>query len=225
MFVPPLARVMLLGALLCAALARPAAAASPDARTRAARAHFESGVAHYNLDEFAAALSEFTEAYRLKPDPSFLFNIAQCHRRLGEADAAVDFYRKYLRNFPDPPNRADVERLIADLRARKTDQDAAASPAPAPTPTLAPAPPPPAPTPAAAPTLAPATPPPAAPPTLGPIASPAPAAETAPVYRRWWFWTAIGVVAAGAATAAVLASHGGEGPYVGSLGTTPVPSN
>ncbi|HVU51944.1 MAG TPA: hypothetical protein VHL80_14705, partial [Polyangia bacterium] len=73
------------------------AAGGEAARLREAREHYEQAVAHYNLDELAPALAEFREAYRLKPDPSFLFNIAQCHRKLGETDAALDFYRKYLR--------------------------------------------------------------------------------------------------------------------------------
>ncbi len=37
---------------------------------------------------------------------------------------------------------------------------------------------------------------------------PAPATET-PVYERWWFWTAIGVVVAGGVVAALLLSGGG----------------
>jgi tetratricopeptide (TPR) repeat protein len=83
-------------ALAVAAPARAAGGASGTeaARLREAREHYEQAVAHYNLDEFAPALAEFREAYRLKPDPSFLFNIAQCHRKLGETDAALDFYRK-----------------------------------------------------------------------------------------------------------------------------------
>jgi hypothetical protein len=40
--------------------------------------------------------------------------------------------------------------------------------------------------------------------------SPSDAASAgSPFYARWWFWGAVGVVAAGAATAYVLATHGG----------------
>jgi tetratricopeptide (TPR) repeat protein len=224
------ARVLLLAGVLCAAAAPAARGAPADARVRSARAHYESGVAHYNLDEFAAALAEFTEAYRTKPDPSFLFNIAQCHRKLGNADAAVDFYRKYLRNMPDAPNRADVERLIAELRARHAEPSS--KPAEGePQQELSPldrgsfspaiaAPPPAAPGPALVP-----------PSTGGPhaaatapnllAASPAPAAKPA-FYRRPLFWVAVGGVAATILIGALL-STSSEAPYVGSLGTTHVP--
>ena len=191
------------------AVVPPARAAGGEAaRLHEARAHYEQAVAHYNLDEFAPALAEFREAYRLKPDPSFLFNIAQCHRKLGDNDAALDFYRKYLRSLPDAPNRADVERMIADLRARQAAAPAPDAPAaatmtapPAETAAVAPAPPP---------SLRPAPPPDAV------LASPAPAAP-APVYTRWWFWTAVGTVVAGAVVTGIALSRPAPQPYQGSL--------
>jgi tetratricopeptide (TPR) repeat protein len=223
------ARSLLLAAVLCTAVAPAARGAPADARVRAARAHYESGVAHYNLDEFAAALAEFTEAYRTKPDPSFLFNIAQCHRKLGDADAAVDFYHKYLRNLPDAPNRADVERLIAELRARQTEPSSKAADGEpqkelAPldrgsfSPGIAPA--------------APAAPGPALiPPSSGRpsatatapnlLATPAPPVKRA-FYRQPVFWVAVGAIAATLAIGALLATSS-DAPYVGSLGTTHVP--
>ncbi len=49
------------------------------------------------------------------PDPVFLFNIAQCHRKMGHDKEAVDFYKSYLRNAPNAPNRADVQKRIQEL--------------------------------------------------------------------------------------------------------------
>jgi tetratricopeptide (TPR) repeat protein len=185
------------------------AAGGEAARLREAREHYEQAVAHYNLDEFAPALAEFREAYRLKPDPSFLFNIAQCHRKLGDADAALDFYRKYLRSLPDAPNRADVERMIADLRAKQAAAPAAGAPAT----TESPAPaahveatPVPAPTTSAVPAA----------PSAALVASPA-AESPAPVYKRWWFWTALGAVVAGAVIAGFVLSRPAPQPYQGTL--------
>jgi tetratricopeptide (TPR) repeat protein len=179
-------------------------------RVRSARAHYEQAVSHYNLDEFAPALTEFREAYRLKPDPSFLFNIAQCHRKLGENASALDFYRKYLRSLPDAPNRPEIERMIAELRERGAEADTApvVPIAPAATPAQAPAP-----EPAAALTLAP---PPAD--AAGPPATVPPAAEASAVYRRWWFWTALGVVVAGAVVTGVVLASSPDKPYAGTLG-------
>jgi tetratricopeptide (TPR) repeat protein len=83
---------------------------------------FESGVGHYNLSEWAAALDDFKAAYRSKADPVFLFNIGQCYRQMGEPQEAINAYRAYLRETPDAPNRSEVERLIGlmqeTLRAR-----------------------------------------------------------------------------------------------------------
>lgn len=85
-----------------------------------AKAFYKSGTQHYNLAEFEAALSDFKEAYRLHSDPVFLFNIAQCHRRLGNSIDAVTFYRSYLRESPAAPNRAEVEKIVAELEAQNT---------------------------------------------------------------------------------------------------------
>jgi tetratricopeptide (TPR) repeat protein len=86
-----------------------------------AKALFESGTSHYNLNEFDEALRDFKEAYRIRPDPVFLFNIAQCYRQLGDPKAAASFYRSYRRELPNAPNRAEVDRLIDEMdRAQPT---------------------------------------------------------------------------------------------------------
>jgi tetratricopeptide (TPR) repeat protein len=199
-------RVALLAAAIALTLLPPTAAHADPARLREARAHYEQAVAYYNLDEYAPALAEFREAYRIKPDPSFLFNIAQCHRKLGQNDAALDYYRKYLRNLPDAPNRADVERMVAELHAKEAAPPPDAPPAPAPVATPAPVPPPqlvaPTPAPEAALVAAPTPPPP----------------RSSPLYERWWFWTGVGVIVVSAVVIGVIASSKGPQPYVGTLG-------
>jgi tetratricopeptide (TPR) repeat protein len=191
---------------------------SSAARIRDARAHYEQAVSHYNLDEFAPALAEFREAYRLKPDPSFLFNIAQCHRKLGQTEAALDYYRKYLRNLPNAANREDVEHMIADLHARGgADPDAKVSsalvpPADAPAAVAAPAPV------AVAPAPLPVAPPLASPaPEVVSLAAPPPAAASAPIYRRWWFWTSVAVVAVAGGLLAAHELSSSADPYGGNL--------
>lgn len=201
-----------------------AAAAGDSARVEGARAHYEQAVGHYNLDEYAPALAEFREAYRLKPDPSFLFNIAQCYRKLGDREAALDFFRKYLRSVPNAPNRSDVQRFMAELRAhapeaatpapagRAPDANAAAVEAtPPPPPSVLP--------PSVLPASAPAV---LAPPST-PVTAPAlfvveaPPPVRAPFYEKWWFWTAIGVVAAAAVVTGFALSDDAK-PYGGTLG-------
>jgi tetratricopeptide (TPR) repeat protein len=161
-------------ALLVVALAVRVAAAD-DAATKNARSHFERGQTLYTLTKFREALDEYQQAFNARPLPDFLFNIGQCYRNLGDYDAAIFSYKKYLAAAPDAPNRAQVEQLIVDLQAKKDQEDARR---------LALQPPPP-----------PATAPPA---SSAPVLPP-----DRPIYARWWFWTGLGVLSAGATGVAV----------------------
>jgi tetratricopeptide (TPR) repeat protein len=101
----------------------------------AAKAHFKEGRAHYQLGEYSAAIKEFKEAYHLKTDATFLFNIAQCHRQLHEYGEALRLYRNYLRDAPDAPNREDVEKFIREITLlveQEKEARAAVAPTPAP---------------------------------------------------------------------------------------------
>jgi hypothetical protein len=48
-------------------------------------------------------------------------------------------------------------------------------------------------------------------------------ASSAPVYRRWWFWTGVGAAIAGGTAAALLMRPGTEAPLTGGLGAGSVP--
>lgn len=221
--------------------ARPAYAAdsgkSADPAKAAALAHFEAAKRLFDVREYGRALEEYKEAYLAKPDPAFLFNIAQCHRKLGQNAQALDFYQQFLKKAPlDDPNRRQVEARIADIQAEEQDKARAAA-KPEPTPAAAPAP-----APSAVPEPAPASPTPA--PAPGPLpeaAAPAPSAtpagadlslgtqatpatEARPIYAKWWFWAGVGaVVAAGTVTTIYLASSGGGTKVPStSLGNRPV---
>jgi tetratricopeptide (TPR) repeat protein len=105
--------------------APPQALASPGAAKRKpkppaealtlAKGHYRQGTSFYNLTRYREALVEFEAAYMAAPDPAFLFNIAQCHRKMGNQVDAVKFYRNYLREDPRAPNRVEVEKRIQDL--------------------------------------------------------------------------------------------------------------
>ena len=92
-----------------------------------AKARFVSGQSHYNLNEFAEALLDFKEAYRLLPDPVFLYNLGQCERQLGHLEEAVRFYRSFLREQPKAPNRQEVvhkiDEMEAGLKTRQAEAD------------------------------------------------------------------------------------------------------
>ena len=102
-------------ALILVCVALPAWA---DKATDEAKVRFDRGNVHYNLGEYEEALAEYKEAYRLRKLPGFLFNIAQCHRKLGDYQQAINLYNAYLNEVPNAPNRADVESLIAESREK-----------------------------------------------------------------------------------------------------------
>ena len=153
--------------------------------SKESKAAYEEGARHYDLAEYAEALDSFKDAYRAKTDPAFLFNIAQCLRKLGKLEDAATFYRTYLRRAPDAINRVEVERHLRDIE----EQLAAASPA--------------APPGAYSPQAAPA----ASSPQIDLSTHPAPRIEEHPLYKRLWIWTAVGAVAAGAAATIIIMSR------------------
>lgn len=179
-------------AIISCALAAPSAAQPakqadgkkpPPADVDAARAKAKKVAAvakrDYLLGKFSEALAGYKRAYDTYPAPGLLFNIGQCHSKLHNWDMAIFSYQAYLRERPKTPNRPVVEELLRDAQAAhdKAQRDAAA---------------------AkrekqrrereaeqrkqlAANRLV--------------IPPPTPAPHAAPVYKRWWFWTAIGAVA------------------------------
>ena len=163
------------------------ALAAPDDRALA-RSHFRQGEAYQAAGAYDQALAEYQTAYRLTPLPALLFNMGQASRLLGNKEAALDFYRRYLDAAPTGPGsdeaRDHVAQLVVELR-----EDKLRLPMPEVT-TPAPAPPEPTP-PVVAPTPAPIISTPDVAPAVVLAAPPRPT----PIYRRWWLWTAVGGVA------------------------------
>jgi hypothetical protein len=147
-----------------------------------ARVHFERGRTFFEVDEYRKAIAEFKAAHIEKPDPAFLYNIAECHRRLGEVADALVFYRRFLATAPaGDKTRALVEQRIAELKTVAED------------PKLAPPDSPPA---GAGDGLALNAPPPSGEPAAVVLEkpAPAPAAHAPPFYTRPWFLVTVGVV-------------------------------
>src|SRR5689334_16732332 len=89
---------------------------------------YDEGLKHYNVGEYREALQSFKDAYFIKPDPTLLFNMAQSYRQLGDSESAARQYRTYLREVPNAPNRAEVERLIASAEEQARQKAANAPP-------------------------------------------------------------------------------------------------
>ena len=163
---------------------------------------YAAGIEAYNLGEFSKAANLFKQAYKTKADPVFLFNVAQSLRLDKKPGEAAVFYRSFLRNMPQAPNRAEVEQQIKDMDAAQAVIDAEAQ-------------------------------------RLADekerkeeeerlrkeeeerlrrekeerdaAGNPMPGGDTPkPVYKKWWFWTAIGAVAVGATVAVVVLAGGSE---------------
>ncbi len=102
-----------------------------------ARELYRSATHHYDFGEYQEALEGFKEAYQNYEDPAFLFNIAQCHRAIGHKQEAITFYKSYLRNSSDAPNRDEVQKTIAELQAALDSEKATVKPTPVAPPTPA----------------------------------------------------------------------------------------
>jgi hypothetical protein len=96
----------------------------------AARQAYIEGTRLYDLADFNAALQSFKKAYLNYEEPAFLFNIAQCHRALGDKGEAIRFYRTYLRKVPNAANHVEVEKIIANLEAAQASDRASRAQAP-----------------------------------------------------------------------------------------------
>lgn len=83
----------------------------------AARGHYRKGKTYFDLQRYKEAAHEYEAAYEAKNDPALLFNIGQSYRLAGEHSSALGAYKAFLRNFPNAPNRVEVEKRISDLQA------------------------------------------------------------------------------------------------------------
>ena len=162
-----LPRSLLAVCLLLFAFARSAHAEDPS--ERAAKRHYDRGQKLYNLQKFEAALEQYQKAFDAQPLPGFLFNIAQCQRNLGDYDAAIFSFKRYLKLDPETEKREQVEELIEELEGKKAESDTERlglgkrkkdreqeEEAP----------------------------------------PPREVERGAPVYKKWWFWTGVAVVGA-----------------------------
>jgi tetratricopeptide (TPR) repeat protein len=91
---------------------------------RAAKRHYERGQKLFALQKFEEALEQFQKAFDAKAIPDFLFNIGQCHRNLGDYEAAIFSFKRYLKLDPETPNREKVEELITELEDKQAAKDA-----------------------------------------------------------------------------------------------------
>lgn len=212
-----LARVAALALLVLSVVAQGQPKKKVETDEQKARVLFADGQKAYDVGEFERALTLYSEAYKLKTLPGFLFNIAQCHRQLGNFERASFFFGRFIDNSkPAAPNVELARELMTDMerrQAEKTDAEKKAADEKARAEAEA-----------KAKTDAPLAPP------LTPVEvaslppPPPPIVEPEPVTKKAWFWVVIGgavVAAAGGITAGVLLSQPREVMYVPRMTSLP----
>ena len=83
-----------------------------------ARRHAQRASALAASGKCKQAVREFDKAMAILRDPALLFNRGECHRKLGDNESALEDYRQFLSDLPRAPNRADVEKRIAELTGK-----------------------------------------------------------------------------------------------------------
>jgi len=96
--------------ILCALVA--SASADPEQ----AKARYKEGLVHYNVREYGDAVAKFKEAYKLDPNPAYLYNIAQAYRLAQDCADAAAFYKTFLRDSAaSTANRDKAQRFAAEM--------------------------------------------------------------------------------------------------------------
>ena len=80
-----------------------------------ARVLFQQGVAAYRDGKFYEAVAIFLQTQRVYPDTQLCFNIARAYENLGNASAALRYYRDYLRQADRPSDGEEVKERVRKL--------------------------------------------------------------------------------------------------------------
>lgn len=111
----------------------PKAAAAPtltkEEASRQAKDAFSEGTSFFSLGKWNEAIECWQRGFQIKPDPIFLYNIAQAYRLGENHEQALFFYKSYLRNAPKASNREEVQDKMRELEkviaARKSTREMA----------------------------------------------------------------------------------------------------
>lgn len=85
--------------------------------------HLQKARACFTSGQYDAAIRELHAAYQLKPNPNYLFSIAQSHRRAGRNREALATYQRFLRESPQTPLKAETISYMTELTLLLQQQD------------------------------------------------------------------------------------------------------
>ncbi len=104
--------------IVCIAVPSTSDARPPDRNLQQVEQLANEARAAFKERRFEAAIGYYMRAYRLEPAGALLYNIAYVYdRKLGEAELAVTYYRRYIQAIDAEPDV--VERAIARVSALK----------------------------------------------------------------------------------------------------------
>ena len=110
---------------LCVTLAAVPAHAD-DKETKASKAKakqlYDEGLRHFNVAEYADAITAWKEAYLLTKKPLLLFNLGQAFRLSGDCKQAVTFYDTYVQEEPAPKNQEELDQAVALCKDKPGDK-------------------------------------------------------------------------------------------------------
>lgn len=108
-----------------ALVALPVWAAAPglpvDPVEQRAREAATAGKKAFDAGDFEGAIRKYEEANAIKPAPALLFNLGQSHRRVKNVDAAIFYFRRYLETNPPIEQSMVVERLVTQLETERSE--------------------------------------------------------------------------------------------------------
>src|SRR4051812_38808321 len=98
--------------------------APPPSKEATARAKdkYNAGKRAYRLGDFDLAIKEWSQAYHIVEDPTFLYNIGRAHREKKDYEKAIYFYESFLKDSKDEATRTVVEQQLVDLRKLRDAQ-------------------------------------------------------------------------------------------------------
>jgi outer membrane protein assembly factor BamD (BamD/ComL family) len=80
---------------------------------------FEEGKALYAAGDTEGAIAKWEAGHAAKPDPVFQYNLAMAHLKANRQDKAAEHLKTYLEMYPTAPNKAEVEKALADMETAK----------------------------------------------------------------------------------------------------------
>ena len=110
-----------------------ARAGEPDAATARAKQYNSEAEKLFNLGMFKEAAAAYQRAYAARPLAVFLYNIGQCHKRLGgleQLERALFHYEAFVNNTDDAAARERVQQESEALRREITRLRAERHPTP-----------------------------------------------------------------------------------------------